>query len=52
MKVMFAVAAWALYLFVKYVDDNNLYVEALEPGMTWEKGALIWTKEKEISDKL
>ena len=51
MKKMFAVALWAVYLFIKYVDDTNFYVEALAQGMRWEHGQLLWTEEKEEEDK-
>ena len=51
LKVMIGIAMWAVYLLIKYVDDCNLFMEALAKGVRWEGGKMIWTAEQEELDE-
>ena len=52
LKYLIEKVVWCIYLFVIYVDDCNVYMEALEKGVYWDKENknLGWSAEQEVMD--
>ena len=52
LKYLIEKVVWCIYLFVIYVDDCNVYMEALEKGVYWDKENknLGWSAEQEVTD--
>ena len=51
MEQKLGVNKWTFWLLKKYVDDINIFCEALGKRVRYVKGKLIWSKANEIEDE-
>ena len=41
-----------IYMIKKYVDDVNLYCEAMKLGTRYREGELVWRRRWQTEDKI